>query len=180
MKVYYVKIKGTAGLLQNKKLVMDTNLSKKSEGGDTQDKCEDKLYILDKKIVQPAINIEQAMIKVCSQFKMKGSGKKTYKDLFKGNVFVKPEYIVHDIQKWVPHQTTVVIPATKGRINRYRPLLENWSLSFTIEILDDRIDETILKTVLDEAGRINGLGDWRPRFGRFIVTYFSSKEMGNN
>jgi len=172
MEKYKVKIKGTASLLQNKKVEMDTGVSKVAENRDSPDKCKGKLYIYGKKICQPAIMIEQALIKAATGIKMKGAGKKSFKELFKGNVFIKPENIPHKSQKWEVHQTTVVIPATKGRINRYRPMLKNWELNFTIEVLDDRIEKGVLKLALDEAGRTIGIGDWRPRFGRFIVTEF--------
>lgn len=172
MKKYKVTIKGTAPLIQNK-IPDDMELTeKKGEGKDTPESCEKKLYLLNKKIHQPAIHIENALTRIAGGIKQKGAGKKSYKDLFKGAVFVKPDYIPHLKQKWEPLKTTVVIPSTKGRITRYRPVLKEWALEFEIEILDDRITENILKLALDEAGRTNGLGDFRPRYGRFIVEEF--------
>jgi len=172
MKTYKVEIKGTAPLLQNK-IPDDLEVTqKKGEGKDTPENCEVKLYKFDNKICQPAIHIEKAMIKTATGIKQRGGGRKSYKDLFKGSVFVKPEYIPHKNQKWEAHKDTVVIPSTKGRITRYRPVLRGWVLSFEIEVLDDRIPQDVVKLALDEAGRTNGLGDNRPRFGRFIVSKF--------
>lgn len=172
MKTYKVKIKGTAPLLQNKITTLEVEPEKKAEGKDSPDLCPQKLYMFNDKICQPAIMIEQALIKAAAGIKMKGAGRSTYKELFKGAVFVRPEYIVHNKQDWEVHSSTVVIPSTRGRINRYRPMLKDWSLNFEIEILDDRVSEIVLKLALDEAGRTKGIGDWRPRFGRFIVEEF--------
>ena len=175
MKRYNVEIEGTAPLLQNK-IPDDMDITeKKGEGKDCAENCPYKLYMLDKKICQPAVHLEMAMIKTATGVKQKGQGKKSYKDLFKGSVFVKPDYIVHKIQDWEVHKETVVIPSTRGRITRYRPKLPKWKLAFHIEVLDDRIPTDVIKLSLDEAGRTNGLGDKRPRFGRFIVTKFEEE-----
>ena len=172
--VYQVncRIEGTAPLLQNKIIEMNESPKKRSEEKDNAELATEKRYIVDGKIVQPAICIERAMVQASSSIKMQGSGKKTYKELFMGSVFVRPEFIEHQNQNWKVHKCTVVIPATKGRINRYRPVLDRWALNFVIEILDDRIKSDVLKLILDEAGRTKGIGDWRPRYGRFIVTKF--------
>lgn len=171
MKKYKVKIRGTAPLLQNSIPDLET-ITKSGSKHDSPENCESKLDIVDGTICERAIHIEQAMIKCSTMVRVKGQGKKTYKELFKGNVFVTPEMIPHVNQKWKVHKTTVVISATKGRITRYRPMIENWSLEFTVEVHDDRISEDILHMILSEAGRVNGIGDWRPRYGRFVIESF--------
>jgi hypothetical protein len=173
MKTYNITIKGTAPLLMNKAPDFDVqDTERKGEGKDSPDKCEGKLYKNEEeKIVQPSVMIEQAMNKTASSFKQKGAGKKTYKELFIGSVFVKPDYIIHKKPKWEVHKTSVKIGAG-NRVARFRPLFKEWELDFQIEVMDDRIEEQTLKAVLDEAGRTKGIGDWRPRFGRFIVTKF--------
>ena len=170
MKEYQIVIQGVAPLLQNRIEEMETGVKKRGDNRDSPEKCKDKLYTVGKVICQPGIHIESAMIRTSGDIKFKGN--KSFKELFRGNVFVKPDYIKHKIQKWEVHQSTVVIPSTKGRINRYRPCFRKWELEFVITVLDDRIKTDVLKLALDEAGRTQGLGDWRPRFGRFVVTKF--------
>jgi len=172
MRKFKVKIKGVAPLIQNKIPDDMDVIQKKGEGKDNAEMCESKLYLLGKKICQPGIHLEQAMVRAATGIKQKGAGKKTYKELFRGNVFVEPDMIPHLIQEWEVHKTTVVIPASRGRIQRFRPMLPEWALEFNINCLDDRIGTDVIKLALDEAGRVNGLGDWRPRFGRFIVESF--------
>ena len=83
--------------------------------------------------------------------------------------------MVHELTKWEIFKTLVVIPSTKGRVMRYRPMLKNWLLSFNIEI-EEEIDPHAVKEALDIAGRYVGIGDWRPqkkgKFGKFHVTSF--------
>ena len=45
---------------------------------------------------------------------------------------------------------------------RVRPRFDNWSTSGQIMILDDAITKSVLQSILTIAGRIKGIGDWRP------------------
>lgn len=58
----------------------------------------------------------------------------------------------------------------KSRIIRVRPMIPTgWSITFTIEYDETVINEkNIIKAMID-AGALIGLGDWRPKFGRFTV-----------
>jgi len=45
---------------------------------------------------------------------------------------------------------------------RVRPSFDNWSATGEILIVDDQITIKVLQTILEIAGRLKGLGDWRP------------------
>jgi len=176
MKKIKVNIKGVAPLLQHKMSVEEeaqlSSKTKKSVGQKKGDNPEDFLYKVGGKICQPAEHILQAIIRKLSGYKIQGKGKKTYLEMGKGSLNIVPDMIPHKIQKWEPDSRTVVIKATRGRVVRIRPKLNNWELAFTIEILNDELPMEVVKAALDDAGREGGLGDYRPRFGRFIVTSF--------
>jgi len=176
MKKIDVTIVGTAPLLQHKmSLEQEAQLDSKTKkrGGQAPgDKPEEYLYMLGKDIVQPAEHILQAIIKRLSNYQIQGKGKKTYKEMGIGAINVTPEFIKHKYQEWITDTRTVVIPATRGRTIRKRPRFEKWELSFTIEIINDDLPTEVLKGALDDAGLLGGIGDYRPRFGRFMVTKF--------
>ena len=69
---------------------------------------------------------------------------------------------------------SVVIPATGGRIMAHRPRLDEWKLSFTLEVDDSMFAPELVRQIVDDAGRKVGLGDFRPDrkgpFGKFVVT----------
>lgn len=44
---------------------------------------------------------------------------------------------------------------------RVRPRFDAWSASGVVEVTDERIDQSILEQLFEQAGRC-GLGDWRP------------------
>ena len=62
----------------------------------------------------------------------------------------------------------------QASIMRTRPRFPKWSLKFDLEVVTDLINPEDLRRILDAAGRVVGLGDWRPRYGRFIVTKFEA------
>jgi hypothetical protein len=53
---------------------------------------------------------------------------------------------------------------------RVRPRMEKWSLDFSITIWDKNIKKEDISKILNYAGQFVGIGDYRPKFGRFIVT----------
>jgi hypothetical protein len=56
------------------------------------------------------------------------------------------------------------------RTMRARPVFPGWSLKFEVDFDPDTIDGSTIKTALERAGTLIGMGDYRPRFGRFVVT----------
>jgi hypothetical protein len=74
---------------------------------------------------------------------------------------------------WEVDSRSVVIPSTGGRIMCHRPRVDAWRCSFTLDVDATVFTPNLVRTVLDDAGRKIGLGDYRPArkgpFGRFVV-----------
>ena len=94
-------------------------------------------------------------------------------------VQIAPERCSLGVKEYTIDARPVVVPATKGRIIRYRPRLEKWKISFTIEYDPDLLTEAQLRRVVDDSGSRVGLLDFRPEkkgpFGRFMVTSWQAK-----
>jgi hypothetical protein len=65
---------------------------------------------------------------------------------------------------------------------RVRPRFNEWSASGEVMVVDDLITDKVLTNILDIAGRLKGLGDWRPSapkrpgpFGTFKATFHAAK-----
>lgn len=75
---------------------------------------------------------------------------------------------------WKDRERFVLRKACKvstAKVMRTRPMLPTgWSLSFTIEYDESIVNEASIKRAMTDAGALVGLCDWRPRFGRFIVS----------
>lgn len=70
----------------------------------------------------------------------------------------------------------VTIPATKGRVMRYRPRFDQWGAQFEMLVDENLLSTEMAHQLLQEAGQSIGIGDFRPEkrgpFGTFRVTKF--------
>jgi hypothetical protein len=57
----------------------------------------------------------------------------------------------------------------QNRIIRTRPIFREWESTVSLDFLPDQLDKAEVVETMGILGRTIGLGDWRPRFGRFEV-----------
>ena len=178
-------IKGIAPLMQHRYPMPDLNtLSKgghKSSGAKdyTQEWREYFYATEDGEIYQPSSHIEGALTKAAVNFKVTGKRGKSYKDLIVANVIVDPERILHNMK--VPEELDAdadkplyldvrPVIVQRARVVRIRPTFKaGWELAFDIQVIDDEIQPELLQDILALAGKTVGIGDYRPKFGRFQV-----------
>ncbi len=55
----------------------------------------------------------------------------------------------------------------RAKTMRARPLVSDWSTTVHFELLTDVIDPRDLGPIIERAGRLVGLGDYRPTYGTF-------------
>lgn len=88
------------------------------------------------------------------------------KVLFDGDTMTKNQ-LFNDGDRFVLRKGCVV---QRARIIRVRPMFPTgWKLKFTIEYDESIINSRALVKAMVDAGSLIGLGDNRPRFGRFVV-----------
>ena len=197
MKTYNVTIQGTADLLMNAFPMTEATPSEKGStkatvAKDWSQEWREKLYALDDGTVyQPEAHLIGTLVKAAVTEKIPGRRGKTYRDAVSGGVFIEPACVPHQVCVADFEQAPVITgPAPDGfkgrvyidrrpvrvqraRVMRLRPALrKDWKLSFQLQVLDDDFQMVTLKNILDTAGREVGIGDFRPRFGRFIVIQF--------
>lgn len=178
MKLIEIEVTGIAPLLCNRFPTEDS--------GTEQSKAKTKIYvpadIADRKLYKdsdgkyciPGEHIFQSMRKAATDFKF--SGKKTYKDVVTSGIAIDPELIeiISDKPYEIDARPVVI---QRARVLSWRPKFVNWKLRFTLQILDDEnISVAVVKEILEKAGATKGVGDYRPRFGRFMVTSFQEKK----
>jgi hypothetical protein len=122
----------------------------------------------------PSSQIETCLTKAGANEQVQGKGKKTYKDYMNAFVVVEPEEIPITPQKYVLDRHYVKVQ--RARVMRTRPKFDKgWKASFSLMVLDDTISTEILRNILMYAGGYIGIGDWRPKYGRFEVTEFTEQ-----
>ena len=187
-----VKVRGDAPLMQHRFPVPD--LADMTKGGtkhtgakDYSEEWRDHLYVNGAgQVYQPAAHLEGSMVKSAVNFKITGKRGKTYKDLFRAAVFVTPEEIGHKIKEPKKLDTDAdkrlyldmrPVVVQRSRIVRIRPTFKpGWELEFEVEVIDDQIQASLVQDVLTLAGKTVGIGDYRPKFGRFSISKFEVHE----
>jgi len=120
----------------------------------------------------PAENLKAAIRRAAA---FRRIGRRSAVPAFSGGLFIVPEMIDFGIRDYVIDERSVVIKATRGRVMRYRPRLDSWKLTFSIQYDETLLPtESLIREVLADAGAKVGIGDFRPEkggwFGRFLVS----------
>lgn len=185
MKKFKVTIQGTTPLLMNRPSAMIGEKSKdvKRETATPREQAELRLYEIEGKLYQPATHLQGALVEAGKHKKMmgKGSARANYSKVCGYAVQIEPFEIDHKKQNWDVFSILAVNPTTKGRNLLHRPILKEWELDFEVIFDENAIEPVVMKELFDIAGRIVGIGDWRPakkgRFGKFQVIQW--KEVKN-
>jgi hypothetical protein len=66
-------------------------------------------------------------------------------------------------------RSSMAVKVGTSRVMRCRPIFQQWSLSTEAELDTELLNMEDFKAIATSAGRVVGLGDYRPRFGRFEI-----------
>jgi len=171
-----IKIVGTAKMLMhcwNNEAIAEKAAAKK---GSAQKKTDDiESYVLrdrDGFIVMPCENFCAAIRMAGKSHSDPSSPRKSLFDRLKAIVVPDKEYgrINGGVKTWEIVDCRRVVIQRAG-ITRSRPaFFEGWTLEFTIMVLQpDYLPPALLAELVDQAGKFQGLGDFRPSHGRFRI-----------
>lgn len=65
---------------------------------------------------------------------------------------------------------TIGVKVGMAKVMRTRPIFRNWSLTAVVQYDPDVLNLRDIEDIADDAGRLVGIGDWRPKHGRFTAT----------
>jgi hypothetical protein len=150
------------------------NLPKGSKGKKT-DNIETFVYRDDEGFLSiPGEYLRMAIISA-SKFKQDPrSPRKSAMDLFKAGIISLTQNASLGVKEWdYEDRRRVVIQ--RAAINRIRPAMKTgWRATFILMInLPEYISPDLLNEMIQMAGRLVGLGDFRPSYGRFQVVAFN-------
>jgi len=124
----------------------------------------------------PGIAIQRAIISGATY--SKGKGRASLQKVVAACVLISPERIPLGTKEFAIDARPVVVPATRGRIMRYRPRRDEWQIMFEVEYDPNMLTEKQLRQVIDDTGSRVGILDFRPErkgpFGRFSVIKWES------
>lgn len=179
----HVTIEGTTPLLMNRfteeaEVKVSSGISAVSIGtkGTPREQAAKKAYSDDEgNLYIPGPNIFSCLIQA-GKFHKNGRAKvtTTKSSLVPAGMALREVVCPLGTKDFEVDSRSVVIPATGGRIMAHRPRLDNWSLSFSLEVDESMFSPEFVRLLVDDAGRKIGLGDFRPDrkgpFGKFVVT----------
>lgn len=72
---------------------------------------------------------------------------------------------------WEDERFRLRVPVKVGtsKVMRTRPFFQDWSANVSIKFLPNLLNARDIRSFLVSVGEQVGIGDWRPRFGRFVV-----------
>jgi hypothetical protein len=124
------------------------------------------------KLAIPSLNLYRALV-IGAGFVKASKGRGTLSKYVAACIAVTPSYLIIDPQEYEVSRMAAVNPNTKGRIITIRPLFPEWSLEFTIAWDKGLLDEIQIKECIIQAGKLAGLGPYRPAkkgpYGRFEI-----------
>jgi hypothetical protein len=102
------------------------------------------------------------------------SPRKSAMDLYKAGVISLTQLAPLGVDAWDYEDRRRVVIQRNG-VNRTRPAMKaGWSVEIELQVnLPEYIPQADLLEVLTNAGRLIGVGDFRPSYGRFQVTSFN-------
>lgn len=78
-----------------------------------------------------------------------------------------PEALWEDVE----HRDCRGVKVGTAKVMRYRPIFRKWATTATVAFDDAVVNLEDVKKALLDAGSLIGLGDYRPRMGRFNVEF---------
>jgi hypothetical protein len=173
-----VTIRGSAAILFHRwsnEAVAEKAAAAKGSKAKKSDNLESYVYRCDNgNLGLPGEYVRQAIIGAARFRQDPRSPRKSAMDLFKAGVVSLTECADLDVKDadYIDRRRVLI---QRSAITRERPALkEGWQATIDLMVLlPEYIDRTTLIEVLTNAGRLIGVGDFRPTYGRFAVVSFS-------
>lgn len=172
-----VQIQGSADLLfhrWNCEAVEEKAKAKKGSAAKKTDDLESYVYRTDTgELAIPGEYLRMSIIGAAKFRQDPRSPRKSASDLFKAAVVSITNLASLGVKDWdYEDKRRVVIQ--RNAITRTRPAMKaGWRCSIQLQVnLPEYVSPTLLNEVITQAGKLIGVGDFRPTFGRFQIVGF--------
>ncbi len=177
-----VRVEGTAPILFHRWSVEAVEERANARKGSTlkkTDNVESYLYRDENnEIAIPSEYFRQSVISAAKFKQDPRSPRKSAMDLFKAGIATIGELCSLGVKEpdYLDRRRVVI---QRNGITRVRPaMLAGWKCTVNLQVLlPEYINPSLMNDTLGYAGRIVGVGTFRPSFGRFMVTGFNVVEL---
>jgi hypothetical protein len=121
----------------------------------------------------PGEYVRQSVIHAAKFRQDPRSPRKSAMDLFKAAVVSLTTFAPLGVKTW-DYEHKCRVQVQRNGITRIRPALKiGWRAEFQFLVnIPEYVSPDVLNEVITNAGRLVGVGDFRPTYGRFIITEF--------
>lgn len=172
-----VTIEGCADLLLHRwncEAVAEKSMAAKGSKSKKTDNIESYVYRNDKnEICLPGEYLRGSIIQAAKFRQDPRSPRKSAMDLFKAAVVSMTPLATLGTSNW-DYEDQRRVTVQRAGITRIRPAMRSgWEATFILMVtLPEYVSAQILNEVIASAGRLIGVGDFRPTYGRFNLTKF--------
>lgn len=174
-----IEVTGTSDLLfhrWNNEAVAEKAAARKGSAAKKTDNVESYVYRnAEGELCLPGEYVRGAIVAAAKFRQDPRSPRKSAMDLFKAGVIALTPLASLLVKEWDYEDRRRVV-VQRNAITRVRPAMRaGWvaEMDFMVN-LPEYIDAAFLREVLGMAGKLIGVGDFRPTYGRFDVTSFKS------
>ncbi len=172
-----VTLQGSSDILfhrwNNESVAEKAKAAKNSKAKKTDD-VESYVYRTDRgELAIPGEYLRGAIILAAKFRQDPRSPRKSAMDLFKAAIMVATPLASLGVKEW-DYLDSRRVTVQRNGVTRVRPAVQaGWRAEFNLAVLlPEYVDRIFLRDVIDSAGRLIGLGDFRPTFGRFGIVKF--------
>ena len=154
---------------QIKKITSKTNMTDADHEEKARLEWHGSLYLHEGKPCLPGEVLEAAFVAAARRQKM---GKQAQAGIFCPDNYPLDYDGPQSLEKlWADpdHRLTVAARVKQNRPMRTRPIFRDWSCKIEVQFDDSLLNEEDVKRIVRVTGETVGIGDWRPKFGRFKV-----------
>lgn len=174
----HLKIQGSADLLMHRwnpeSIDAKAGAAKGSAAKKTDD-VESFVYRTDDGMLAlPGEYLRQSIVHAAKFRQDPRSPRKSAMDLFKAGLVCLTPYASLGAKEWDYLDRRRVVVQRNG-VNRTRPAMQaGWQAEFDMAInLPEYVSPELLREVIEIAGRLVGVGDFRPTYGRYGIVEFA-------
>lgn len=179
--VVSLAVEGSAALLFHRwsvDAIAEKAKARKGSRAKKEDDIESYVYRTETgELAIPGEYFRQAMIHAAKFRQDPRSPRKSAMDLFKAGIAALTEHCTLGTKEWDYLDRRRVMVQRNG-ITRIRPAMhKGWRTTMDVQILlPEYIEPALFQEIAMMAGRLIGVGDFRPTFGRFQVTHFERQQ----
>lgn len=178
MQTVNVKIKGETPFIYDAPTVEELVQTTGRKGHTPEVPLEKRLHKNGHGLYIPFNMLDKSCGQAARMFKEPGRRGASYEKSYYGLVRIGEDEIPMNPREWVNSRENILARPLRRKdgnlIWKESPMLREWSAEFTFIV--DEFDVDVLRQILETAGKMVGIGGWRPqcrgRFGKFSVEKF--------